>query len=213
MHKYFIKTHWLVKKLFSNYIWHISTTRKEVHLTFDDGPHPTITPWVLDELKKHNAKATFFCIGKNVAAYPEIYQRILREGHAVGNHTHSHLNGWKVSENEYIADIREATLYINSCLFRPPYGRITKKQFAALNEAMQKEVKVIMWDVLSADFDAEFTPEQCLLNVTKNTKPGSIILFHDSEKAFYNLEYAVPRTLQFLKEQEYACVKIEDGSL
>lgn len=153
---------------------------KIIYLTFDDGPHPVATPFVLDTLKKYNAKATFFCIGKNVAQHPDIYKRILLEGHTTGNHTHNHLNGSKNSNEEYIANIKEAKKYIDSNLFRPPYGRITGFQVKLLNRAFN----IIMWDVLSADFDIHLSPEKCSRNVIKSAREGSIVVFHDSEKAF-----------------------------
>lgn len=210
MHRYFIKTPWLVKKFFPHYVWHMPATgKKQVYLTFDDGPHPQITPWVLDELKKYNALATFFCIGKNVAAHIEIYQRILDEGHAVGNHTHNHLNGWKVSMDEYLENIEQAAQFIKSNLFRPPYGRIKNGCSAQLAAAMHTNAHVIMWDVLSADFDASFSPGQCLQHVLKNVEPGSIIVFHDSEKAQKNLEYVLPKTLDYLSEKGFLCSPIK----
>jgi len=210
MHNYFIKTPWWLKKIFPQYTWSLNGINNEVYLTFDDGPHATITPWILDELKKHNAKASFFCIGKNVVQHPEIYQRILREGHAVGNHTHNHLNGWKVTAADYMEDIKEASIYIESGLFRPPYGRITQKQFRCLKDVMNSKVKVILWDVLSADFDQSITPERCLAHVCKNVTSGSVIVFHDSEKASRNIYYALPRTLEFLISKGYRCKKIEE---
>ena len=180
-----------------------------VYLSFDDGPHPRITSWVLDELKKYNAKASFFCIGKNVVEHPDIYHRIISEGHAVGNHTHNHLNGWKVSDQEYVQDINKAAKHISTNLFRPPYGRIRGKQFNKLNKAMEKDTKIIMWDVLSADFDIAVSPEQCLKNVMSNTKAGSIIVFHNSEKAYINLRYALPIVMQLLNEKKCLFKKIE----
>jgi len=159
--------------------------RKMVYLSFDDGPHPVATPFVLDLLKKYQAKATFFCIGKNVAAYPDIYRRILDEGHAVGNHTHNHLNGWKTKDAVYLADISEAGKHIDSPLFRPPYGRITSFQAKHIAKAMKNEkARVIMWDVLSGDFDESLSPQQCSENVVLNAGKGSVIVFHDSEKPF-----------------------------
>jgi peptidoglycan-N-acetylglucosamine deacetylase len=205
MHKYFIKTPWLVKKLYPQYVWDVSATNNEVYLTFDDGPHPQITPWVLEQLKNYNAKATFFCIGKNIVQYPETYRQILSEGHTVGNHTHNHLNGWKVPVDEYIANIKEAARYIQSPLFRPPYGRIKRKHVPYLNEAMHTGAKVIMWDVLSADFDVTISKEQCAANVLKHTQPGSVIVFHDSEKAFKNLEYTLPLVLDALVKRGMVC--------
>ena len=202
MHKYFIKTPWWVKKLYAQYTWSLPAANNEVYLTFDDGPHPQITPWVLDQLRAYNAKATFFCIGKNVVLYPEVYQQIIAEGHAVGNHTHNHLNGWKVSSDAYVQNIKEAAACIQSSLFRPPYGRMKRKHVASLNQAMNANVKVIMWDVLSADFDSATSKEQCAANVLKHVRAGSIVVFHDSEKAFTNLQYALPVVLQSLTERD-----------
>ncbi len=181
-------------------------------LTFDDGPHPEITGFVLDELEKRNAKATFFCIGKNVLAYPEMYKRILDEGHAVGNHTQHHLNGWKTDSKNYLADIFEAGKYIDSSMFRPPYGRITTFQARNLREAMKNDqAKVIMWDVLSADFDETLSGEDCLNNVVLNAGKGSIIVFHDSEKAFKRLKFALPGMLEFFEKKGYKFEKLEGG--
>lgn len=210
MHKYFIKTPWLVRKLFQQYTWNIPNRDGEVYLTFDDGPHPTITPWVLDELAKFNAKATFFCIGKNVQHHPEVYERILAEGHAVGNHTQHHLNGWHTPAELYLTDIREAAHHIHSSLFRPPYGRIKSQQFKLLKAERKGNLKLVMWDVLTADFDTSYTPEQCLLHATKNIRSGSVVVFHDSEKAFQNMGYSLQGTLAFLKTEGYQCRIIEE---
>ena len=173
-----------------------------VYVTFDDGPHPEITPFVLAELKKINAKATFFCIGKNVEKYPEIYNQILEEGHAVGNHTQNHKNGWNTSNVVYFRDVLSASNKINSNLFRPPYGRIKYSQGTGIQKLLPN-VKIVMWDVLSGDFDVEITPEECLSNVTENTRAGSIIVFHDSEKAFERLEFTLPKFLAHCKEQNW----------
>jgi peptidoglycan/xylan/chitin deacetylase (PgdA/CDA1 family) len=210
MHKYFIKTPWIAKKVFSSYIWSLPADNNEVYLTFDDGPHPTITPWVLNELKNYNAEATFFCIGNNVERYPDVYQKILEEGHATGNHTYHHLNGWKNEDEQYIADVSTASQLIKSNLFRPPYGRIKNSQAKKISNALQtNNARIIMWDVLSADFDSSFTKEQCLNNVLQNVSAGSIIVFHDSEKAFVNLEFVLPETLKSLNGEGYRFKKIE----
>jgi peptidoglycan-N-acetylglucosamine deacetylase len=207
--KYFVKTPWWLKKIYSSYIWDIDTAEKKIYLTFDDGPHPVATPFVLDELKKFNAKATFFCIGKNVEEYPEIYKRILDEGHRTGNHTQNHLNGWQTSNDVYLDNIAKATQYINSELFRPPYGRIKKSQAKKIDTVIKnKEPKIIMWDVLSGDFDTTISKERCLNNVVINAKAGSVVVFHDSEKAFKRLEYALPKTLEILAENGYKFEKL-----
>lgn len=198
---YFVKTPFFVKKWFPKGTWNFSRDEPVMYLTFDDGPHPRATPFVLDQLKQFNARATFFCIGKNVAAHPEIYRRILDEGHSVGNHTYNHLNGRKSSDEDYIADIREAAKYIDSDLFRPPYGRITKFQSRLLTageNAKQASVyRIIMWDVLSADFDYSISKEKCAKNVIGNAREGSVVVFHDSEKAFPRMEHALPETLSY----------------
>jgi peptidoglycan-N-acetylglucosamine deacetylase len=199
---YFVKTPWLLKKWYSRQVWEIHDREKILYLSFDDGPHPLATPFVLDELKKYGARATFFCLGKNVAGYPPIYKRILTEGHRVGNHTHDHLNGWKSADKKYLSNIQQAAGYIDSNLFRPPYGRITAFQAACLREA-PFQYKIIMWSVLSADFDRTISPAKCLRNVTRNAGPGSIVVFHDSEKAFERLQGALPGVLHYFSERGY----------
>jgi peptidoglycan-N-acetylglucosamine deacetylase len=202
--RYFIKTPWLLKKMYSSYIWNIQTKEKILYLTFDDGPHPAATPFVLDELNKYQAKATFFCIGKNVLSGPAIYKRILDEGHAVGNHTQHHLNGWKTKDNVYLEDVAEAAKYIDSNLFRPPYGRIRTFQAKNIHHVIKNPgAKIIMWSVLSADFDPGVSKEECLQHVILNSTKGSIIVFHDSEKAFPRLEYALPAILKFFVEKGF----------
>ena len=201
---YFVKTPGWLKKIYDSYIWNIPGSDKILYLTFDDGPHPEATPFVLKELKKYNVLATFFCIGKNVVAYPDLYKQVLQEGHSVGNHTYNHLNGWKTNNDDYLKDIALASDEIDSYLFRPPYGRITSFQAKNLKPVMKgKEPKVIMWDVLSGDFDTACSPQQCLANVLFASVPGSIIVFHDSEKAFSRLEYALPRVLQYFSKKGY----------
>jgi peptidoglycan-N-acetylglucosamine deacetylase len=201
---------WLLKRLYpSSFVWDVPTKDKELYLTFDDGPHETATPFVLDQLKQFNAKATFFCIGKNVVEQPEIYRRILDEGHRVGNHTHNHLNGWKTDSKTYLSNIFEASKHIDSDLFRPPYGRIRKfqaKLLQAPNNASANAYlyKIIMWSVLSADFDIALTPQKCLDNVVLNAKPGSIILFHDSTKAWDRMSFALPRVLAYFSREGFS---------
>jgi len=205
---YWIKTNRLIKLIFSNYVWDIPTVEKKVYLTFDDGPTPEITAWVLNQLKEFNAKATFFCIGDNIQKYPEIFDSILTNGHTIGNHTFNHYNGWKTKTSDYIENVllcKEAIQLQttdNTQLFRPPYGKISKSQ---ANLLRKNGYKIIMWDVLSADFDASISPEKCLHNVISNTQPGSIIVFHDSEKSHKNLAFTLPKFLTFLKQNNYVC--------
>ena len=207
---YFVKIPWWLKKIYPFYTWSIATKEKILYLTFDDGPHPEATPFVLDELKKNNALATFFCVGKNVLAYPDIYKRILDEGHAVGNHTQNHLNGWKTPNDVYMKDIAEAANYIDSNLFRPPYGKITLFQAKHLRAAMKgRESKIIMWDLLSLDFDSSITNKQSLEIVVFRSSPGSIIVFHDSEKAFQKLNYILPKVLHHFSNQGFKFLSLE----
>ncbi|MFT3703843.1 MAG: polysaccharide deacetylase family protein [Agriterribacter sp.] len=203
---YFVKTPWLLKKLYPKGVWNISGKEKVLYLTFDDGPHPQATPFVLDTLSIYNAKATFFCIGKNVQQYPDIYARILNEGHKTGNHTFHHLNGWKTDDKKYFKDIIDTKKYIDSDLFRPPYGRISKLQLKYLTETFG--MNVIMWSVLSGDFDKKISRETCLKNVALSSKPGSIIVFHDSEKAFEKMKYALPKLLELFSEKGYRFDKL-----
>ena len=188
--------------LYRGLVWRVPTAEKVLYLSFDDGPHPVATPFVLDELGKYGAKGTFFCIGKNVEAHPEIYRRILMEGHRVGNHTQDHLNGWKVDDRRYLESIRAAARRIDSDLFRPPYGRIGALQSSVLRSA-PFNYSIIMWDVLSADFDLALTGERCARNVIRDGRPGSIVVFHDSEKAFERLRVALPMVLKKFAGEGY----------
>lgn len=210
MKRYWVKTNWFVKKIFKNYVWDIPNEENKIYLTFDDGPTPIITEWVLEELKKHQAKATFFCIGKNIKKNPALFLKIISEGHSIGNHTNNHLNGWTTTTNDYLQNIELCTTEIKkfesisiskaSKLFRPPYGKIKKSQ----SKRLQKSgYKIVMWDILTADFDTTITPEKCLENSLKNVTTGSIIVFHDSEKAYKNLAHALPKSLQILKEKGF----------
>lgn len=204
---YLTKTPGLLKSMYPSCTWNFSNDNQVMYFTFDDGPHPVATPFVLDVLKQFNAKATFFCIGKNVVAYPDIYKRILNEGHTTGNHTFNHLNGWKTPDQEYIQNIGEARKYIDSNLFRPPYGRITKFQIRLLTASenvKQKTVfKIIMWDVLSGDFDIASSADKCVKNVTSNAKAGSIVVFHDSEKAMPRMQKALTESLKYFSEKGF----------
>lgn len=199
MKTYLIKTPSIISRIYSKYIWRFSTNKKDVYLTFDDGPTPEITPFVLDILKKYNAKATFFCIGKNIENHPNLFKRIVDEGHSVGNHTQHHKNGWKTSVKSYIREVEMCDTIINKFtvsdkkLFRPPYGKITNKK---AKEIIKRGYKIVMWTVLSADFDSKISKENCLQNVLKNTKKGNIIVFHDSLKASEKLKYVLPQIMK-----------------
>lgn len=205
---YLTKTPKWAFKLFNKSVWQMPDMEKNIFLTFDDGPHPEITPFVLNELDKFDAKATFFCIGKNVLENPLVFNQIIDKGHAVGNHTFSHLDGWKAKNTDYRTDILKAREYIDSDLFRPPYGRITRKQHKEL-AMMQRPFRIIMWSVLSGDFDVKLSPEECCENVISNVKSGSVVVFHDSEKANERLRYALPIVLKHFNEQGYLFRKIE----
>lgn len=213
---FWVKTNYLVKKIFPNYVWDIPNNDKKVFLTFDDGPTPEITEWTLEQLKKYDAKATFFCIGNNIEKHPEIFQKVIKEGHSIGNHTFGHLKGWKTSINDYVENVALCQSQIvnlktqNTNLFRPPYGKIKPLQSKILRK---QGYKIIMWDIISFDFDASVSKEKCLENILKNVQSGSIIVFHDSIKAEKNLKYALPKTLEFLKEKGFICAKIESDKL
>ena len=209
---YFVKTPRWVQQLFPTMVWKMSEVQKKIYLTFDDGPHPEHTIFVLDELKKYNAKATFFCIGNNVRLFPDVYRRIIDEGHSIGNHTYQHLNGKKSKDTIYINDIAAAAKYIDSNLFRPPYGRIKKFQ-ARLLQTMARPYKIIMWTVLSGDFDTSISKERCLENVLFKTNNGTIVVFHDSEKAAVKMRYALPAVLQSFTEKGYLFEKMTATSM
>lgn len=201
-----VKTPSVVRKMFPNYIWNVSTSEPVVYLTFDDGPTPEITEWVLHELNKFNAKATFFCIGDNVTKHNHVFKRIIEKGHAIGNHTHNHLRGWKTKTKIYIENVNQAhdvleTQLQATNLFRPPYGHIKPKQAKQL---ISKGYKIIMWDVLSFDWDAQTNNKTCLENIIKNTSRGSIIVFHDSVKASNNLKFTLPKVLEHFTNKGFS---------
>ena len=238
MRTYPVKTPGIVQSIFGRYRWRFQMDKKpahgqdkEVYLTFDDGPIPEITTWVLKKLSEYNAKATFFCVGENVKKHPQIFQKIITDRHSVGNHTHNHLNGWRTNKEEYLNNIEKAETsfqsrwlsgsvssphryrnqsslqkqttpnhQLSTKLFRPPYGKIKTNQ---ANKIIEKGYDIVMWDVMSGDFDLSLSKEKCLKNVLKNTNSGSIVVFHDSEKAFKNLEYVLPKTLAYFTEKGY----------
>lgn len=201
---YFASTPFWLKMLYPKLIWDIKTTDKKIFLTFDDGPIPQVTPWVLEQLQKFDAHATFFCIGDNVKKHPDIFQQVLDQGHTIGNHTFHHLNGWNTPDDKYLADIQECETLFKTHLFRPPYGRIKRAQINLLSS-----YKIIMWDVLSGDFDASTSPVRCLHNTIGSAKAGSIVLFHDSLKAERNLRYALPIALSFWKEHGFEIAALD----
>ncbi len=207
----------LAKSLFPDLVWNLPSKEKVIYLTFDDGPTPIVTDWTLDVLKQYNASATFFCIGKNVDAHPLIFKRIASEGHSIGNHTYNHLKGWKTNTKNYLKDIDEAQEVLNNQiqnsefriqnLFRPPYGQIRPKQAKQL---INLGYKVIMWNVLAKDWDASISEEKCLENVVSNTSSGDIIVFHDSIKAKKNLQYALPKVLEYFSEKGFEFKRIPE---
>ncbi len=201
---YLVRPSYLIKQLYPNAVWRKDELQKKIYLTFDDGPVPEVTPWVLDLLKQNDIKATFFCVGANVEKYPEIYQRILAEGHSVGNHTHNHLNGWETNSESYFDNIENCAQFVNTRLFRPPYGRMKRSQRSYLGD----RYAIVMWDVLSGDYDKGTSAEKCLDNVITNTRNGSIIVFHDSIKASQNLVYTLPRFIEYSKNEgfEFGCL-------
>jgi len=189
----------IYRMLFPGAIWRISQSEKCVYLTFDDGPVPEITPWVLDLLDKYNIKATFFCVGDNVRKYPEIYQQILDKGHLVGNHTFHHKQGFGCRTKNYVLNVDLATRFISSKLFRPPHGHLRFKQILKL----RKDYQVIMWDVVTRDYSKYLNAEQVFRNVKKYTRNGSVIVFHDSVKAEPRMKEALPKSIEWLQKQGY----------
>lgn len=197
--KYLVKTPAPVRKVFPRYLWKVDTREKVMYLTFDDGPTPVVTEEVLDILKEHKAKATFFCVGHRIASYPDIIARMKAEGHLIGNHTMNHKNGKKTSNEEYLEDVDACSALIETEFFRPPYGMIRSAQSTEVLKTMQ----IVMWDVLCGDFDPGLTPENCIRNVLKNAGEGSIVVFHDSEKAYNRMMPALRSTLREFGDQGY----------
>lgn len=195
-----VKTPFLVKFLLPKLVWEVKTIKKEIFLTFDDGPHPEITLKVLDILDEYKAKATFFCVGENVDKHPQTYSEILKRGHKTGNHTYNHLKGWVTKNKEYYQNINKCAARIDSNLFRPPYGRIGLSQISTL----KNEYSIIMWSVLSRDFDRKVKPDECLRNAVSNSKKGSIVVFHDSLKSAENMLYTLPKFLDHFSKQGFS---------
>ena len=203
---YVIKFPWVIRKLFPSLVTRIAVKDKIAFLTFDDGPTPEVTPQILDILAEYNAKATFFCLGKNVEKYSAIFESIKNDGHAAGNHSFDHKNGWKTQNKTYFDNIEKAGVLIKTNLFRPPYGKILPSQI----KFIRSRYRIVMWDVLSGDFDPGIAKEKCVENVVKNVKPGSIIVFHDSIKAMEKVLYTLPVILKELSAMGYQFGRISE---
>ena len=197
---FWAKTPSIFQKLFPSLVWKMPTNEKKVWLTFDDGPNPKTSPFILNLLKESNVKATFFCVGKNIEGYPEIFKRIKADGHSIGNHTYSHLNGFTTCRKKYLEDIEKCQKLIpDTKLFRPPFGKFYPWQIKKLKQ----QYKIIMWDVMAGDFDKNTSVENCLNNVINNVEEGSIIVLHDNEKSFENLQYTLAKMISKLKERGF----------
>lgn len=205
---YLVKTPSIIKNLFPNFTWSIPSKDKVLYLTFDDGPIPEVTPWVLQQLKDYQAKATFFCVGDNIQKHTSVFEAVKKAGHAIGNHTFNHLNGWATENVPYFHNVRRASNFVNTVLFRPPYGRLKPKQA----QFLQRHYKIVMWDVLSGDFDPKLSEERCLQNVLQHAKTGSIVVFHDSLKAEKKLRYVLPKVLEHFSQLGYRFAKLNDDT-
>lgn len=197
-----------IQSIFPKYTWRLDNADNSIYLTFDDGPCPGVTDVILTQLKAYNAKATFFCIGSNVEKYPELYQQIIDEGHAVGNHSYSHISGWKMNKADYLQDIAKAKKYIESNLFRPPYGRVRRSQ----GNAILDNYKIIMYDVMPGDFDNNLTPDQCYNYIIQYSSAGSIVVLHDSEKAKRTVLEILPQVLAHYTSNGYLLKSISSKS-
>ena len=203
---YFIKTPKYIQQLFPGFTWSYSLKNKVIYLTFDDGPIPESTPGILDVLRRYNARATFFCVGDNIQKHPTLFRQIIKEGHAIGSHTHNHLSGWTSSSERYVENVHKAAELAQSELFRPPYGRIRPKQAKILS----KDYQIVMWDVLSGDFDEAINEEMCFNNVINNATDGSIIVFHDSIKTKNKVDIVLPKVLEYYLSRGFTFNAIEN---
>jgi peptidoglycan/xylan/chitin deacetylase (PgdA/CDA1 family) len=194
-----------IKRFYPNVIWDKRESGKKLYLTFDDGPTPVITEKVLNLLDVYGAKSTFFCLGRNVERHPDVYEEIIKRGHSVGNHTYSHLKGWKSGNEEYFKDIGLAAQLIKSVLFRPPYGQISRSQIRHL----KNKYRIILWEVMSHDYENRVSKERSLRAVLRYTKHGSILVFHDSVKAWNKLEYILPNVLEEFSGRGFKFERIE----
>lgn len=199
--KWFNQAVFILKKIYPKRLWNIPETEKVLYLTFDDGPIPEVTPWVLQQLKQYHAKATFFCIGDNMKANPKVLKQVLNDGHVLGNHTYSHPNGWQTNTKDYLENIEQwEQLGYPSSLFRPPYGKCTSSQ---AKEILKRGYQVVMWDVISEDYDQQISAEKCYHAVTSQAKPGSVVIFHDSLKAEKNLRQVLPKVLAYYSDKGF----------
>ena len=189
----------LLRPFLGKLLWRKKSSGKVIYITFDDGPVPEVTPRVLDMLDEYNLKATFFCVGENVEKYPELYHEILRRGHKTGNHTYNHLKGISVPTADYVANVKKASELIDSRLFRPPYGRINFKQ----KKALQREYEIVMWDLMTYDYNQNLTPNNILQNIKRYTRNGSLVVFHDSIKAERNMLTVLPRAIEYWNSKGY----------
>ena len=196
---YAVKTPKLLTYLFSSFIWKIPNDNKTVYLTFDDGPTEKVTRKILEVLKNEKVKASFFCVGKNVEKYPDLFACIKAEGHAVGNHTNTHLNGWKTNKKQYLDDVEEANKLIKSNLFRPPYGKLNWRS----KKDLQRKYKIVMWDVAGGDFDQYLSIKDVVKNIINNVNPGSIVVLHDNQKFMTKTVEALPIIIKELKAKKY----------
>lgn len=204
---YFYKTPFWLRWLYPNFLWRVKTTQKHVFLTFDDGPTPEVTEWVLETLNHFNAKATFFCLGKNVEAHPPLFLQLTKNGHKTGNHSFAHEDGWKTDNHVYLQSVVKADQYIESKWFRPPYGKIKRTQATAL---LKQGYKIVMWDLVSGDFNENFSVDQSIKLLLTHTHPGSILVFHDSHKAFPKLKEILPVVMTQLQKQGYSFEVLPD---